>query len=328
MKIRILLLLFCFTATGFAQLFPDLGGQRNGTAAAQFLKIGVGARSLGMGEAYTAISNDAEALYWNPAGMVLNNKNSVILSRVDWLVDVKLDFAGIIYHLDADNVLGAAVTYLHTDEMNETTELHPFGTGRTFTFSDFLFGLSYARSLTDQFSFGVTAKYMQETVFDLSMRSLLFDLGTYYATGFNSIRFAMVVSNFGEDMKMSGDLKTKTLDNEVKTISDFQAFPPPTVLRIGIAAEVYEAENHVVTTSVQLNHPNDNRENLNIGVEYNFYKKFFLRSGYKTGRKEENFSFGVGFYLPTSLSDLQVDYALTNFGRLGYVNRFALQLLF
>ncbi len=327
-SVKLIIILFLLFYSAHAQLFPDLGGQRVGTAAAQFLKIGIGARSLGMGEAFTAVANDAEALYWNPAGLVLSEKHGVILSHVDWLVDVKLDFGGVVYHLDDFNTIGLAITYLHTDEMKETTELQPFGTGRTFTYSDFLLSLSYARRLTDYFSFGLSAKYMQESVYDLEMRSLLFDLGTYYDTGFESIRFAMVVSNFGEDMAPEGTIKVRNLDNETVTINTFQDFPPPTILRIGLAAEIFQSENHTVTSAVQLNHPNDNKENVNFGFEYTFYKQFSLRGGYKTGRVEEDFSFGLGFYLPTNISDLKVDYALTNFGRLGYVNRFALQLLF
>ncbi|RMD93377.1 MAG: hypothetical protein D6813_04180, partial [Calditrichaeota bacterium] len=50
-----------------AQLIPILGSQRAGTAMAQFLKIGVGGRAVGMGESFVAIANDASALYWNPA---------------------------------------------------------------------------------------------------------------------------------------------------------------------------------------------------------------------------------------------------------------------
>ena len=40
---------------------------KTGTTAAQFLKIGIGARALAMGGAYSAVSDDATALYWNPA---------------------------------------------------------------------------------------------------------------------------------------------------------------------------------------------------------------------------------------------------------------------
>ena len=39
-----------------------------GTAGLQFLKIGIDARAIGMGEAYTAVSDDISSVYWNPDG--------------------------------------------------------------------------------------------------------------------------------------------------------------------------------------------------------------------------------------------------------------------
>ncbi len=325
---KTIFILLTFTFALQAQLFPNLGGQRAGTAAAQFLKIGVGARAIGMGEAFTAMADDAEALYWNPAGMILAEKNRVIFSRVEWVVDVDINYGGIIWHLNDANALGLAITHLTSGDMKETTELQPLGTGRTFTFSDFLVGLSYSRRLTSQFSFGVTAKFMQESVYGLEMRSLLFDLGTYYDTGFHNIRFAMVVTNFGEDMSPEGSIEDRDLNNETVRINDFQAFPPPTVLRMGLASEVYEIENHKVSASLQLNHPNDNKENISLGLEYTLFNQFALRGGFRTGSTEENFSAGLGFFLPTAITDLKMDYALTDFGRLGFVNRFAVQFMF
>jgi len=312
----------------FAQLFPNLGGQRAGTSAAQFLKIGVGARAIGMGESFIAVANDAEALYWNPAGLVLMEKSSVIFSHNSWLVDTQLQFVGLAYKIDNQNSVGVSITYLYTDDMEETTELQPFGTGRKFSYGDFLGSLTYARFLTNQFSVGLTAKYMQETIYTLTMRSLLFDLGIHYDVGWNSTRFAMVITNFGQDMKPDGSLESNTLDNELVKTNSFQSFPPPITLRIGIAGEVYTSENHKVTTSIQLNHPNDNKENVNFGVEYWMQNMIAFRAGIKTAQAEESYSVGMGLHFPISFTDLRMDYALTDFGRLGFVNRFALQFQF
>jgi len=312
----------------FAQLLPNLGGQRVGTSAAQFLKIGIGARALGMGEAFVAVANDAEALYWNPAGIAQFGKNSVLFSHTQWLVDVRLEYAGLVYHLDGANSLGISVTYLYTEEMMETTELQPFGTGRYFDFGDFLIGLTYARNMTDKFSFGVTVKYMQEIIAELTMRGLLFDFGTYYKTGWNSLRFGVAVSNFGRDLEPSGEFTYKNLNNETVRVRSYQSFSPPTMFRIGIAGEILDNGDHRVTTSIQLNHPNDNKENLNFGAEYWWKERIALRAGYKTARVEEDFSLGLGLNLPISFADFQLDYAYTNFGRLGNVNRFSIHLEF
>ena len=64
-----------------AQLIPNLGGQRVGISSLQFLKIGVGARATALGESFVAISNDASALFWNPAGLANTEGNQVFLSE-------------------------------------------------------------------------------------------------------------------------------------------------------------------------------------------------------------------------------------------------------
>ncbi len=327
-KLFYILLILSAATASHAQVFPNLGGQRAGTAAAQFLKIGIGARALGMGESYVAIANDAEALYWNPAGISRFIKHSVFFSHTQWVVDIDLEYAGLVYHLDDMNSIGVAFTYLHTDEMKETTELQPFGTGRNFSYSDFLVALTYGRNMTDKFSFGVSVKYMQENIAELTTNGILFDLGTFYETGWESIRFGVSVTNLGQEIAPTGTIKYQNLQSEFIEVSEFQSSPPPILFRLGIAGEIIENDSHRLTTSIQLNHPNDNEENVNIGFEYMWRDMLALRAGYKTARIEEDFSIGAGLYLPIANSDLRVDYAFTNFGRLGYVNRFSLQFLF
>lgn len=311
-----------------AQLLPNLGGQRVGISTAQFLKIGTGPRAVGMGEAYVAVADDIESLYYNPAGIALFDQHAVFFSHTQWVVDVGLEYAGAAYHLDGSNTIGVAITYLHTDDMKETTELQPFGTGRMFGFADFLIGFTYARNMTDQFSFGLTTKFMQETIAELTMNAVLFDLGTYYKTGWRSTRFAVSVSNFGSDMSPTGTSIITDLNNQQNEITSYQSFAPPTVFRIGVAGELMDRPNHRITGAIQLNHPNDNAENINFGVEYWWNETLALRGGFKTAQAEESFSLGVGLHFPITMADFRLDFAHTQFGRLGNVNRFAVQLMF
>ncbi len=305
-----------------AQLFPVLGGQRAGISTAQFLKIGVGGRASAMGESFIAIADDASALYWNPAGIAQFNKNQLIISHNVWVVDINNDFIGAVYHLDDDNSFGASLTAVTMDDMPVTTEFAPFGTGEYFGYTDIAVSITYARKMTKQFSFGGSVKYVEETMDKLKMRGVMIDLGTYYKTGLGSTRFAVTVSNFGSELAPDGQV---TLVGN-REIDEWQSFAPPTIFRIGFALEPYESEEHRITTSIQLNHPNDNSENVAIGAEYAWQNMFLLRGGYKFNVDEQNFSFGVGVKVPISIAEFSFDYAYTNFERLGSAHRFSIIL--
>ena len=317
---------FLFIAVSFSeikpQLFPVLGGQRAGISTAQFLKIGVGSRATAMGDAFVAVANDVSALYWNPAGLTQFAENQIMFSHNQWVVDINHDFIGAVYHLDETNTFGVSLTSLSMDEMKVTTEYAPFGTGEYFGFSDLGISVSYSRKMTEQFSFGGTIRYVEESLDKLKMRGIMIDLGTYYWTGLGSSRFAVTVTNFGNDLAPDGEVVL--VGN--RTNSDWQSFSPPTMFRIGFAMEPYEDEEHKVTTSIQLNHPNDNSENVSLGVEYIWNKMFFARGGYKINVDEQNYSFGAGVNVPISIANVSVDYAFANFSRLGSAHRFSIIL--
>lgn len=307
-----------------AQIFPTLGGQRAGISALQFLKIGAGARAVGMGEAFVAIANDVTALYYNPAGIVQLKMNGVHFSHTEWLVDIQHEFGAAVYQLSAHDAVGLALTSLHTDDMEITTETQSRGTGRYFRYGDFAIAATYSRQLTDQFSFGATIKYVEETIDVLKMRGVMIDLGTFYRTGLGTTRFAVAVTNFGNQVSPDGTIETLN----GKTITSFQEFSPPTQFKIGFAFEPVEDELNRLTTSVQLNHPNDNSENVAFGVEYAWRKTFFARVGYKVNVDEENFTTGVGVVVPVSFTSVSADYAFANFGRLSSVHRMSITLNF
>ena len=307
-----------------AQLVPILGGQRAGTAAAQFLKIGVGGRATAMGDAFIAVADDATALFWNPAGIVQFENNQLTLSHTDWLVDIKHEFIGYVHKLNSANSIGIQFTSLHMKDMPVTTEFQQRGTGEYFTFSDMLLGITFSSRLTDKFSFGATLKYFDETLDVLSMSGILVDLGTYYRIGIGSARFAVAVTNFGRQLTPSGSIKR----DDGSLITDFQSFNPPTLFRIAYAQEVYENKNSKLTTSIQLSHPNDNSENLNIGLEYWWNEQIALRGGYKLNVDEENLSFGAGVKTSVSGYDVAIDYSYSNFSILGNVNRFSFNIGF
>jgi hypothetical protein len=326
--------LLVWTDALHAQLVPNLGGQRAGISAFQFLKIGVGARGVGLGEAYVAIANDASALYWNPAGLAQFSENQVFAAHTAYVAEIQHDYLGVTYHLTDADAVGLSLTSLHMTDMEITTETQPLGTGRYFSFGDVGVGLSYARRMTDQFSFGATVRYVEETLDILKMRSVMIDLGTYYWTGLGTTRFAVVINNFGADVAPVGT--ATELDGT--QVTSFQSFSLPTLFKLGFAMEPWMTDDQRITASVQLNHPNDNAESVRLGMEYAWQDVFFLRGGLKRtiGQRllgadetsEESFTLGAGFRVATGVTTLQADYAFANFDRLGSVHRISLTLTY
>jgi hypothetical protein len=324
-------LLFIFilisSALNAQNLFPLLGGQRVGTAAASFLKIDIGAEATAMGGSYIAIAHDATTLYWNPAGAAQIEKNSFTVSHIEWPVEIQYDYAGFIYHLGSFGSIGLSLGMLHMPDMEVTTEYHPTGNGEYFRYYDTFAALTYSRKLTDQFSFGASFKFVEEGLDDLKMRGVMVDFGTFYWTGFRDLRFAVSLSNFGPDMQPAGSYIATDTDGNSST-EEYESFSPPTLFRVGVAMGIYNDDTYDVTTSFQINHPVDNAENAVVGVDFGYMENLHLRAGYRINYDEENFTFGAGFHLPIEPIALDVDYAYKSFLNLGATHQFTFNFLF
>jgi len=338
----------CFIA-GFAVLFifwaSNGQGQfiRNvskvGTTSAPFLEIEVGSRAIGMGGAFVGVASDASALYWNPAGIARLPHSQVIFDHVRWLADVRFDFAGICIPLGEPGALGISLTNLSMGEMEVRTVFYPEGTGERFGAGGGALAVSYARNLTDRFSIGFTAKYIHERIWHMRAFSFALDIGTLFTTQLRGMRIGMSISNFGSKMRLEGkdtlvkhDIDPVKMGNNDKINAhlDTERWSLPLTLRVGVAMELLKTSANRITWAVDALHPNNNTESLNMGLEYAFYEKVFLRIGYKSlflRDSEEGLSLGAG--LSHTLAGrliLDLSYAYTDFGVLGNVQRFTLLL--
>lgn len=308
-----------------------------GSTGAQFLKIGVGSKYQAMGEASVAVANDVYAMFWNPAGLAEIENSAVSFTNVNYLLDVQLNYVAFAHYFEEVGVFGVSASILSMDEQEITTFEEQDGTGDFYSASSAAIGLSFARQLTNRFSFGLTAKYVHERIHKENASAFAFDFGTMLHTGFRSLRMGMSISNMGPEMKFSGpDLRINydaqegqgnngTIPASVETTP----YDMPMMFRVGVAYDFDLAPSSILTMSGEIKHPNDNVQQSSLGAQLGFSEQFFLRGGYKFNYDEEGLSLGGGLStLIAKSTSLQIDYAWQDFGRLQSTQRFSVGFAF
>lgn len=317
---------------------------RVGTTAAPFLKIGVGGRALGMGEAVTTISNDITALYWNPAGLAQLTTSQAGISHYSYIADLTYDFGAVAVPVPEVGTFGLFFSYLNSPDIERTTIQSPNGTGEKVQSGFWAVGFGYARELTDRFSMGANIKFIRESIWHSQADGYALDIGLNYITQFKNIKIGMMISNFGSTMKMDGrdmqiqhDISTGYAGNNenINGHLDADEFPLPLQFKMGLSADLtkdfMDMPDYNWIVAVDAVHPNDNDEYLNLGTEFGLYERFFLRTGYRKLFLKDalgGFSFGGGAKVDVMGFNLAIDYANVDFGRLDHQNKFSFTLSF
>ena len=328
------------SANLYSQIFRDI--TKVGTTAGQFLKIGPGARALGMGGTYVGVSDDIYAIYYNPAGVAINKGNGqVAFNHTQWLADVNYDFAAASINVESLGTLFISVTSLRVPEEKVRTFEYPEGNGQFWDASSVSFGVGYARSLTDRFSIGFQAKYIQESIWSSSASGFALDIGTYYITPFNDLVIGASISNFGTKMQLDGkdiqinydpDGDLSTGPNNVPANLAMDKYDLPLTFRIGFAMDVVKTRYIRIKTALDATHPNDNAEYLNVGLELAYDELFFIRGGYKSlflSDSEQGFTLGAGLNYEMSQGlFIRINYAYGDYGRLKNIQYFDIGLVF
>ncbi|MCG6914566.1 PorV/PorQ family protein [bacterium BMS3Abin03] len=337
---KLLLIIFSISllqSIGFSQV------TKTGTTAAKFLSIGIGPRANAMGGAFTSIVSDASALYWNPAGAADLTRYEALFTYTSLFKDlnINLNYFALVIPADEVGSFGVSVTALDYGDMDVTTEYYPEGTGEKFSAASYAFGLSYARHITENFSAGVTVKYITEGIFNSSANGVAFDIGTIFKTPFFGIKFASIITNYGSKMQMTGeDLlirydadpsrhgNNSSVDGYIKT----DQFELPLRLQIGISKDIQFFDGQRLTLAVDATHPNDNAEYVNVGGELSFLDNLiFLRAGYKglfLKDNQEGLTLGAGLDYALGVFSVGFDYSYQEFEFLSYTHSFGVSLKF
>jgi len=282
--------------------------ETGGKIGLSYLKIGVDARAAAMGDAYTAVAEDASATFWNPAGLAGTDKNSVVLMHNSWLQDMNHEFASIQFVNGIHNIAVSLnmISVTGIELRDDTASEMPIG--ETHAINTYL-GLAYATQIFADWQIGLQVKYLYEKYYFFSADGFAVDLGLKKENILPDISWGLVIQNLG---KMSA-LKEESTQLPLLVRTGIDYLLPFQILenRPLIAADVAYVLDDIST--------------LNLGVEMPVMNYVDLRFGYVLGRESQSITAGFGL----NYGIFNIAYAFVPYSYdLGNSHRFSLMVDF
>lgn len=297
-----------------------------GQAGIQFLKIETSARAASMAGAMTLASFDASAVFNNPAGLGrMSPTFDLVANNTQWIADIAYNSFSAAYNFGSIGTFALHGTFADYGDIEGAVRAdNPQGyiTTGNLDVSAYYVGLSYARSLSNNFSVGGTVKYVAQRLGTSIMNDnsqkknevngLGFDFGTIFYPGWKSFGFGVSVRNFGAELEY-----------------EQESFEMPLTFTIGVSMNLFDLisiEDQKFLFSVDAEHPRDYTERIKFGAEYIFMDVLALRAGYKTNHDIEGFFGGLGVDVGLPGFGARIDYAYSDIQFFDAVHRFTIGL--
>lgn len=272
----------------------SLLAQDIGSSGATFLKLGVGARPIGMGSAFTGLSDDVNAIYWNPAGLGFIKRWELSFTYQKLFAD--FDYQALFYSHQLrllgsrKAALGLGLLRLGSlEEWDSTDGKMPAIAAGDVT--DFAVILPFAYRfdwLSRNLAMGVNYKYINSHLGDYMSNAHGVDWGFMFKTSLFDRLFWSIGTT----------VQNVTL-KKVQFIHDAELLP--LTLRGGSAIKIFLTENQDLTLAYDVSRPRDNHLKHHIGFEYWLHlgiHRFGLRGGYRLIDQDlGKIAFSIGYGL-------------------------------
>lgn len=340
----VLLCLMGASAASFAQTEEEGGG----AYALDFLTIGVGARAAGMGNAHTALAEDATAAYWNPAGLAEIEARAFAAQHGDMFQQsggfplgrglAQYNYLSAAMPFEG-GVLSVSWTRLGVDDIPRVTFIDVNGDGilgtfrdlnqngvkddgeayidepvvaETFSNSDDAFAASYARRLTERLSAGGSLKIFRQSLFNYTGAGAGFDLGGMYRIS-DRLKAGLTLQDmFGSRVKWNTPTRPTFVKKMNARLGLAGQWPMGRLFETAAAADIH------LNDSFQRSEGGGSR--LHVGAELTVLKTVSFRAGFDAG----DFTAGAGARVPIDGAELYADYAFMTHPDLGDAQRISL----
>ncbi len=299
--------------------------KRAGTSASAFLKLGTGApEAQALGNAYTALSSGAQALFWNPAGIATSTTREIQVSHMQWFEGVGDSAVGYIQPI-GKTILGVSLRYMRLsgDDLNaRDPEGIPYNiTGDAIR--DFVATVSLGRTFFGVLDIGGTAKYINEDNVGTKHINPAFDIGGKLRISNNRFVIGVMGQNLGDPDEVPSAIRGgAAINTKYFTVSGEIVDYVDDKLRYGVGLAIHIPEDLVQVASFDIRVGYYNRENTGWAEDGDIAEKIGLETTSKV-------TLGFGFYSSEVFGyGLGLDYAMMPSGALGTAHQLAVRLQF
>ncbi len=294
-----------------------------GTTSANFLKIGPGARPVSLGEAYTALAEDVNAIYYNPAGLGFLQRQEITLAHNKYFEGVTQEWGAYALPTLKYGTFGFAFNMLRVDKFDAYDQFdRPAG---KIDAQDFAGYLSWAKEIGSdrRWSYGATAKYIHSQLAFAETTTVAADFGLIVRGPEDKWRYGATIRNLGKGLKFVE-----------------KRFQLPATLRGGVSYHTpldYPFSGSYVTWVAEAIVDVERNPSAALGIEFSPVKEFTVRTGWRQNQDAGlGISAGVGF---SSLEagfvekyswwpELLIDYAFVDNGPLDFTHRVSVTFRF
>jgi hypothetical protein len=265
---KILTVIFIiFLGTG---LFAQNDGSAN--TGLTFLKLGVGARSIAMGDAFSSVADDGTAVIYNPARLNSGLNNNVTIMYNSAMQDLTNNYIGTKVKF---NKLGIGFGLLKTSVSDIEVRTIPGAPIDKFDAQNISMNLALCYELYKNLTFGISSKLIYEKIYIEEASGVGFDIGTNFTK--DNISVSFVLSNLGSI-------------NALKEASS----KLPTAVRFGGAYNFRKSNLNFILALDGFKVLDGGKMHINSGAEIGYKDLLFIRLGYQTAYENKGFTSGLG----------------------------------
>lgn len=296
-------------------------GKARGTTAVPLLKLPASARAIAMGEAYTAVADDAYSVFWNPAGLnKMKTNHSAQFMHALYVDNINFGFAGYAQRLGALGAAGVGVQYMDLGDIKRTDDAgNELG---VFSPQDTIVSASWARKIWI-FPFGVTGKYVSSEIVNKASTYAM-DLGLAYPGRLmdGRLKLSAAARNIGPGIKFRTERSPLPFEFKIGSSYNLLSYSDSESETDKLLAD------ESLLISADLSFPIDNDPVGAVGVEgwrllgnLPFYTRVGLNT--RTIGDISGIS-GISFGAGSVYKSMNLDYALTGMGDLGVTHRISI----